>query len=164
MGRGSIPTSFVLGGCSIFGVGFHHKLVWFVSVGIRAKVHPVWPILFLVSQYFEKKTIRVLYFFLLVLFLFSFLKSVTIVVNFFVTLVSLFKSCSYMCLLLLPSLFVSLFLFSFLKKKSEICYSCLVQICLFPKFHCFLVQYFPYFFSCPCEIPWNSNLFDIAKS
>lgn len=50
-----------------------------------------------------------LFFLLFFLFLFSFLKSVTIVVNFFVTLVSLFKSCSYMCLFLLPTLFVSLF-------------------------------------------------------
>ena len=93
------------------------RISWYQSKGSSGLAYPFYS--FSVSIFQKKKlySCSLLFFLLLVLFLFSFLKSVTIVVNFFVTLVSLFKSCSYMCLLLLPSLFVSLFSFSFLKKK-----------------------------------------------
>ena len=89
------------------------RISWYQRKGSSGLAYPFYS--FSVSIFQKKKKKKKLYscsslfFLLLFLFLFSFLKSVTIVVNFFVTLVSLFKSCSYMCLLLLPSLFVSLF-------------------------------------------------------
>ena len=73
------------------------RISWYQSKGSSGLAYPFYS--FSVSIFQKKKnSIRVLHYFflLLFLFLFSFLKSVTIVVNFFVTLVSLFKSCSYL--------------------------------------------------------------------